>query len=101
MGVLCGRIIDPAMTRRSFVAEMLKSGIACSLPGREREGSLGDKMPDTMGAHYLGYLVRVVNRAAGGYILLRENFHVDASKFLVRPALEAIFIVKAVMNASI
>ncbi len=60
--------------------------------------SLGGKSPPKPGSAYLGWAAVSVNRAAGGYLWLRESGRVAASKFLIRPALEATFSGTAVMN---
>lgn len=38
---------------------------------------------------YIYFLSGYVNRAADGFVLLRENGRVDSSKLLIRPAIEA------------
>jgi hypothetical protein len=53
--------------------------------------SLGVKKPANAGANYLGRIAIIVSRAADGYLLLRESGRMDASKLLIRPALEAVF----------
>jgi Family of unknown function (DUF5677) len=53
--------------------------------------SLGGKKPSDAGTSYLGRIAVTVNRAADGYLCLRESGRMDASKLLVRPALEAVF----------
>jgi hypothetical protein len=53
--------------------------------------SLAGKKPANLGASYLGRIAVTVNRASDGYLLLREASRVDASKLLIRPALEAVF----------
>lgn len=53
--------------------------------------SLGGKTPAEAGSSYLGRIVVTVNRASDGYLWLRKSGRMDASKFLVRPALEAVF----------
>ncbi len=53
--------------------------------------SLGGKKPADAGSAYLGSIATTVNRASDGYLLLRESARVDASKLLIRPALEAVF----------
>jgi hypothetical protein len=45
---------------------------------------------------YLYYSAGYVNRAADGFVVLRENGRIDASKLLVRPAIEAMFRMTAV-----
>ena|SRR5258708_5918098 len=53
--------------------------------------SLGNKPYTTPESAYLMWAAVCVNRAAEGYLCLRETCRVTASKFLVRPALEATF----------
>ncbi len=53
--------------------------------------SLGGKKPANAGAKYLGVIAKTVNRASDGYLALREAGRMDASKLLIRPALEAVF----------
>ena len=60
--------------------------------------SLGGKSPATGEAAYLGWAAVSVNRAAEGYLWLRESGRVAASKLLVRPALEATFSAIAVIK---
>ena len=60
--------------------------------------SLGGKSPPTPEAGYLGWAAVAVNRAAEGYLWLRESGRVAASKLLVRPALEATFAGTAVIK---
>jgi Family of unknown function (DUF5677) len=61
--------------------------------------SLGHKDCPTPEAAYLGRIAaRTINRASEGYLVLRESHRVDASKFLVRPAIEAVFSATAAMN---
>jgi hypothetical protein len=57
----------------------------------EALNSLGGKSPPTPESAYLGWAAVSVNRAAEGYLWLRESGRVGASKLLVRPALEATF----------
>ena len=52
--------------------------------------SLGGQTPKTPEAHYMGFVAKSVNTAADGYLVLRQAFRVNASKLLVRPALEVI-----------
>ncbi|HZM03970.1 MAG TPA: DUF5677 domain-containing protein [Candidatus Saccharimonadales bacterium] len=59
---------------------------------------MGDKSPATAEAAYLGWGAVSVNRAAEGYLWLRESGRVAASKLLVRPALEATFSAIAVIK---
>jgi len=60
--------------------------------------SLGGKKPSDWGSSYLGRVAVTVNRAGDGYLWLRESGRMDASKLLVRPALEAVFCGTAVMK---
>jgi hypothetical protein len=53
--------------------------------------SLAGKRPPNAGSKYLGIIAKTVNRAADGYLWLRESGRMDASKLLIRPALEAVF----------
>jgi hypothetical protein len=57
------------------------------LQGKEREG-LHDS--------YLGYTSAHINRAVEGYIFLRKSHRVDASKHLIRTAIEAAIRLQAV-----
>ena len=62
--------------------------------------SLNDKAPPptNVDCQYLQLAAAFVNRAADGYLVLRDSFRVDASKLLVRPILEAVFKAAAVMK---
>jgi len=60
--------------------------------------SLGGKKPSDAGSAYLGRVAVTVNRAADGYLWLRESGRMDASKLLIRPALEAVFCGTAAMK---
>jgi Family of unknown function (DUF5677) len=57
----------------------------------EALNSLGGKKPSDTGSAYLGTVAITVNQAADGYLWLRESKRMDASKLLIRPALEAVF----------
>jgi hypothetical protein len=46
--------------------------------------------------NYIYLLAGYLNRAADGFVLLRQNGRMDSSKLLVRPAIEAMFRVTAV-----
>lgn len=59
--------------------------------------SLGGKKPSDFNSSYLGRIAVTVNRASDGYLWLRESGRMDASKFLIRPALEAVFCGTAAM----
>ena len=50
--------------------------------------SLGGQTPKSPEAHYMGFVAKSVNTAADGYLVLRQAFRVNASKLLIRPALE-------------
>jgi hypothetical protein len=60
--------------------------------------SLGGKTPKNPEARYMGFVAKAVNTAADGYIVLREAYRVNASKLLIRPALEVILAAAAVEN---
>jgi len=60
--------------------------------------SLGGKKPPDAASSYLGRVAINVNRASDGYLFLRESGRMDASKLLVRPALEAVFSGTAAMK---
>ena len=60
--------------------------------------SLGGKKPSDWDSSYLGRVAVTVNRAGDGYLWLRESGRMDASKLLVRPALEAVFCGTAAMK---
>jgi hypothetical protein len=60
--------------------------------------SLGGKKPLDWDSSYLGRVAVTVNRAGDGYLWLRESGRMDASKLLVRPALEAVFCGTAAMK---
>ena len=53
--------------------------------------SLAGKKPANLSSSYLGRIAVTINRASDGYLLLREAGRMDASKLLIRPALEAVF----------
>jgi hypothetical protein len=61
--------------------------------------SLGDDAPPPKSAEcMLQWVAFSVNRAADGYLLLRQAQRVDTSKLLVRPMLETVFSRTAVMK---
>ena len=60
--------------------------------------SLGGKSGSDLRDHFVFYTSVYLNRAAEGFIALREAGRPDASKLLVRPALEAMFRQHAVIN---
>lgn len=57
--------------------------------------SLGGKVPKAITDPYFVEAAGYVNKAADGYLLLRKNGRADASKLLVRPAIEALFRIQA------
>jgi hypothetical protein len=60
--------------------------------------SLGGKKPVDFNSSYLGRIAVTVNRTGDGYLWVRESGRMDASKFLIRPALEAVFCGTAAMK---
>ena len=52
--------------------------------------SLAGKKPANAGSKYLGIIAKTINRASDGYLFLRESGRMDASKLMIRPALEAV-----------
>src|ERR1043165_2200420 len=60
--------------------------------------SMGGKSLPPGSPTYLAWAAVSVNRAAEGYLWLRESGRVAASKLLIRPALEATFFGVAVVN---
>lgn len=58
--------------------------------------SLGGQSYKSMVEGYVWWACVAVNRAAGGYLHLREAGRTDSSKLLVRPALEPVFAAEAV-----
>jgi len=63
---------------------------------RDALNALRGRQADGLLQHYIFYSAAFINRAVEGYIYLRENGHFNASKLLVRPALEAFILVQAV-----
>lgn len=57
--------------------------------------SIGGKEYETTGK-FIGYSAAHMNRAADGYIFVRESGRVDCSKLLVRPMIEIMFRLNAV-----
>jgi hypothetical protein len=55
--------------------------------------SLNENAPPikSAAAHYMQFVGAAINRAADGFLLLRMNYRIAASKLLVRPALEVLF----------
>jgi hypothetical protein len=58
--------------------------------------SLEGKPHPAYSFNYIYFLAGYLNRAADGFVFLRQNGRIDASKLLVRPAIEAMFRVTAV-----
>ena len=53
--------------------------------------SLSGKPPaESPEAHYMSFVGKAVNTAADGYLVLRQAYRVNASKLLIRPALEVV-----------
>ncbi len=65
---------------------------------RDALNSLGGKRSNGLADHFNGYSARLINNAAEGYIFLRESGRIDASKLLIRPAIEAMFRIVAIKN---
>jgi hypothetical protein len=61
-------------------------------------GSLAHKKAPSWEANYLGWAASFASTTAEGYLVLRKNLRVDASKILVRPLLEVLFSTHAVMS---
>lgn len=57
--------------------------------------SLAGKKPQRIGDRYHVTAGGYINRSAEGYLLLRTNGRIDASKLLIRPAIEAVFRIQA------
>jgi len=57
---------------------------------RDALNALGGRQADGLLQHYPFYSAAFINRAVEGYIYLRESGRFNASKLLVRPALEKI-----------
>lgn len=57
--------------------------------------SLGGKRPQLIGDRYHLNAAAYINKASEGFLLLRTNGRADASKLLIRPAIEAVFRVQA------
>ena len=58
--------------------------------------SLGDKKHNGLFDNYRFWSSKHLHRAAGGFVFLRRSGRVDASKFLIRPAIEVVFRLEAV-----
>lgn len=57
--------------------------------------SLAGKVPQSITDRYYLYAGKHIQRAVDGYLVLRREGRIDASKLLVRPAIEAMFRVQA------
>jgi uncharacterized protein DUF5677 len=83
--------MDPNLVGRSFellcdLQNELGSALA-SLAGKQSQG-FRDNYYNLSAGH--------INRAAEGFIFLRKELRIDASKFLIRPAIEAMIRLEAV-----
>lgn len=58
--------------------------------------SLGDKKHNGLFDNYRFWSSKHLHRAADGFVFLRRSGRVDASKFVIRPAIEIVFRLKAV-----
>jgi hypothetical protein len=63
---------------------------------RDALNGLGGKTREGLYDGYLGYTAGHINRAVEGYVYLRKSGRIDASKHLVRTAIEAIIRVQAI-----
>jgi hypothetical protein len=63
---------------------------------RDGLNGLGGKQREGLHDGYLGYTAAHINRAAEGYIYLRQSGRVEASKLLVRTGIEAVIRLQAV-----
>jgi hypothetical protein len=63
---------------------------------REALNSLGGKQSGGLLEHYLFYMAVHINRAAEGYVFLRQASRLDASRLLIRPAIEAMIRILAI-----
>jgi len=63
---------------------------------RDALNGLGGKQRDGLYDGYLGYTAGHINRAVEGYIYLRTSHRIDASKHLIRTAIEAVIRLQAV-----
>jgi hypothetical protein len=62
----------------------------------EALNGLGGKQREGLYDGYLGYTAGHVNRAAEGYLYLRTSGRIDASKHLIRTAIEAVIRIQAI-----
>jgi hypothetical protein len=65
----------------------------------EALNTLEGKVASSPQAEYASFVAQAVNSAADGYLVLRHTYRMDASKLLVRPAIELILGGMAVENA--
>lgn len=63
---------------------------------RDALDDLGDKRADGLFERYLFYMAAHINRAVEGYVYLRQSRRIEASKHLVRTAIEAMIRVQCV-----
>ena len=70
--------------------------VKAQLELREALNGLGGKTISGLLDSYRGHTAQLINRAAEAFIYLRDGGRVDASKLLVRPAIEAAFRLQAV-----
>ncbi len=66
---------------------------------RDMLNALGGKQGDGLVEHYQFYTAGHINKALEGYVLLRLNGRVAASKHLIRPVLEGVIRVTAVRKS--
>lgn len=78
---------DPNLTIVSDLAAELKSALD-SVGGKEGE----------MFEHYRFHSAKHIQRAVDGFVYLRKSGRFDASKFLVRPAIEVVFKLQAIQQ---
>ena len=63
---------------------------------RDALNALGGTQREGLYDGYLGYTAAHINRAAEGYVYLRTSRRIDASKHLIRTAIEAVVRIQAV-----
>src|SRR5258708_363601 len=80
---------DPELTSLQLLRDM-------QAELRDALNALGGREGDGLLQHYPFYSAAHINRAVEGYIYLRESGRFDASKLLIRTALEAVLRVQAV-----
>lgn len=87
------------MSRKdNFEAQSLK--LVCEIQAELAAAlnSLGGKKHRGLEDQFPFYCASHINRAAEGYVLLRQQFRLDASRLLIRPAIEAAIRILAVRN---